>query len=477
MALQAVDISSGQVSGVDSLSSASSSVINWETDESGINRPRAALSAYSATNAGNGASIGLCRWKNYVINVTSDRYVRVLSDAVPDAFSVASSATTSTQVGGTASRVTFAIGDSYVYMAGGGQIQRWATLATPPDTLTSAPTLSTHVAVLGQRLIANDKNTPNFFYWSDIGEGAWTSWPAANTAAADARPDPIVALAETGSELFIWGTETVQCYAVGSDPTLPFDLVNSIDVGIAAPYAYCRLAETGFVFLDDRRRVVSTDGREITVLSDAIQKSLNDLTTISDCWFYREVRGQHSSLVVRFPSETRTFVYDLKGQKWGERKYYLAPFQSDFPVSAHVYWPAYNYNLVGSSLSSVGLLRFDETSRQDIGGPLVCERTTGWQDFGTTARKRSTRTQVVMRRGTAAQGATPGALELRVQNDDGPWSPWQQVSVGTPDDYAQVMECRGTNGIFRRRRYGLRYSTSEDHSLVSLKDDVTELAS
>lgn len=471
--LQAVDIASGQVSGVDDMSSAASSVLNWETDEAGINRPRPGLSAYSTTNAGTSASIGLQRWKTYLVNVTADRYVRVLSDASPTVFSVVSTSTASTQVGGTASRVTFAIGDQYVYMAGGGQIQRWGSLTAAPDTLAASPANVTHVAILGSRIIANDRANPNSWYWSDIGEGAFTSWPSGNTSTADARPDPIVALTENTNELFIWGTETTQVYAVGVDPTLPFDTVATTNLGLAAPYAYTRM-ESQMAWLDQDTRLVIGDGRSMEPVSDAVQKTFKGLSTISDAWMYREVRGQQQQLVLRFPTERRTFVYDLKGTKWRERAYYSAPFNTaDWPVGSYAYWPAYGYHMFGSTSS--GLMRLDETSRQDLAGPLVCERTTGWHDFGSGNAKRAGRLRATMRRGIAAQGATPGALEVRVQDDDKPWSSWKPFSVGAPEDYRQYADTFGTSGIFRRRRYGIRFSTTEDISLLKLEDDVDDL--
>lgn len=472
MAFQPIDTSSGQVSGVDDLGSAASSVVNWEPDESGVLRPRAGLATYSVTGAGSSPSIGLCRWKQFIVDVTSDRYVRALPDTSPSAFNVVSTSDVTTQLAGMA-RATFVIGDLYVYMAGGGQILRWTNDGNPPSTLSSSPLNVTHIASLGQRLIANDKLNPSNIFWTDIGEGQWTSWPGANVTTADARPDPIVGIYENANELFVYGTETTQVYAVGSDPTLPFETVTTINTGLGAPYGVCKL-KTTMVILDDERRVVNGDGRSEEVWSDAIQKTLDRLTTVSDCWIYREHRGQQLDIVLRFPTEKRTFVYSMKGQKWRERDYYTAPFHGDFPVAAHVFWPRYNYNLFGSTTS--GLLYLDESSRQDLGGPMVCERTCGWSDYGTRNRKRFGRVRVFMRRGTAAQGATPGALEVRAQFDDSPWTPWQQLSVGTPDDYKQGIETWELVGIARRARFGFRYSNTEDISLESAHVDVLEVA-
>lgn len=476
--LQAIDISGGQVSGVDNLSSAPSSVVNWEMDEAGINRPRPGLASYAVTGSlGTSPVIGLERWKNYVILVTTDRKLWALADSAPTSVVALSDATAGSQLEGSL-RPVFAIGEQYIYVTGGGRIQRWQPGLATSEVISASPNC-THVCSLGQRLVANvnsatDATAAGTYRWSDIGEGAWGTWPAANSANAEARPDPILGVSENASELLIFGTETTQTYGIGSDPTLPFEQVSTVNVGLAAPYAFARM-DNEFAFFDSRRRIVIGDGRQAEPISDAIQKDLRGLTTISDAWMYREERGQQALLVSRFPTEKRTFVFDLRGKRWAERDYYASPFHADWPVGAHVYWPTQNYHLFGSSLAAGGLLRLNETSRQDVAGPLVCERTTGWQDFGSSNRKRSSRIRLVMRRGTAAQGATPGALELRAQNDNGPWTTWRQVSVGTPDQYQQTQDLFACNGVFRRRRYGVRYSNTEDMSLVSIHDDVTDL--
>lgn len=472
MPFLAVTITDGQVSGVDNLSAAASSVVNWELDEAGINKVRPPLTSYTVTNIGSSAMVGAERWSSYTIWVSEDRYVRSIPSSAPTFAGVHSTASTATQIEGSSSRVTFVAGRDYVYIAGGGRIQRWQPSLVSSEVMSSSPGC-THIASLGQRLIANSTGSPHTFRWSDIGEGAWGTWPAANETAADARPDVVVGIFENTNELFVMGESTTQVYGVGSDPTLPFDLVATINTGLAAPYACCRV-DGNFALLDDRRRIVMTDGRTVTPISDAIQSDIRGLDTISDCWMFHEERGQQSSVVVRFPTEARTFVYSIKSQAWSERKYYDATAQADFPVGAYVYWPELNYHLFGSTLDGVGLLKFEASEGDEIDGPLVAERTTGWHDHGTDNRKRSLRLRVTMRRGTGTVNTTPGALEVRTQDDDGPWTQWNQISVGEPHEFESVRDIF-VGGIFRRRRYGLRYSNTEEFSLVKVADEIQEL--
>jgi len=495
MALAPVNISDGQVSGVSDLSPVCSSLINFDVDEAGANKPRATLQTYTQTGLGAYPVVGLARSGYHLLIAAYDasreisptdknlRLYYINERAAPSGATEITQATFSEEFG--LERPTFVVGSTGIFVAAGaafvgggaGGIIKWdpATPATFVQSGDANAPYPTHIASLGQYLIANDTQDRHAIRWSALGEGNWDTWPSANAMEAEARPDEVVALAENTNSLFVWGEETTQVYVVGSDPTLPFDCVSTINTGIAAPYCYVRLDEA-FVWLDDKRRIVISDGSTVKPISDAIQADLRGLTTIDDAWAYRQETGQHSYLVFRFPSEERTFRYDLKSERWSELKRYVAPFQGDYDVGAYVYRQSDNAHIFGCSASTGGLYTSDTDTLSEVGGPLVCERTTGWNDFGTNNRKRSTRLQVTMKRGTAAQGATPGALEVRVQDDDGPWSDWEQVSVGGPDDYEAVKELY-MGGVFRRRRYAIRYSSTDTTAILSLADDISDLGS
>ena len=474
--LSPIIISDGQVSGVDSLSTAASSVMNWDVDEAGVNRVRPALVQHALTNVTTDPIVGAEWWNGYLMLVTQSsgglRSLWAVSDSVPGYAQQLSDESDSTTLLGGLERPVFAAGANHIYVAGGDRLLKWGPDLIWAEEVTTSP-YCTHVASLGQRLLTNDLEYSGVYRWSDIGESVWATWPALNRSNADARPDPIVGVYENVNEALIWGDTTLQAYAVGSDPSFPFERVSSINTGLAAPYCVVRLDEK-FAFLDQNRRIVQSDGRMVEPFSDAIDKDLRGLSTVSDAWGYREEIGQHSRLVFRFPTAARTFVFDMKGKRWSERDYYTAPFTGDWPAGAYAKWPTSNLHMIG--LTSGGLRYLSIDTRSDHGSvPIVCSRVTGWHDHGSKKRKRSIRIRLALRRGTASEGATPGALEVRHQNDDGPWSPWESVSVGTPSQYNHVVDLY-PGGIFYRRRYQFRFSTTEDISLVEAHDDVMELA-
>lgn len=470
-----VDISAGQSAVADPLSPLTSSVVNWEPDETGVNVPRPALVAHALASFTTDPIVGLESWRGYIIVVTQNastgvRRIWAINDLVPTAALDLTDATTLTGALEGSFRPVFAQGADYIYVTGGGRVMRWNPTLRYAEIMSSSP-YCTHVAAIGQRLVANDITAVNQFAWSDIGEGSWTTWPAANVAEADARPDAVKAIHENINDLYVFGDSTVQAFAVGSDPYFPYDPTSTINLGLGAPYAVVRMDEV-FAILDDHRRIVRTDCRSYEDMSQSIRKDLRDLTDVSDAWGWREERGARSLLGFCFPTAGRCFVLDLDSKKWHERDVYVAPFHRVFPVTAHVQWTKWNYELFAHSTS--GLYRLDPTVYTDQGSvPIVCDRVTGWTDHGSRSRKRSNCLKVILRRGTAT--GTSGVLEVRVQDDDKPWSDWEQVEIGTASEYDHVQQIY-VGGIFYRRRYQVRYSNSDQTALVGLEDDVQELA-
>lgn len=466
----------GMFAAPDDSGPAASSVVNWEVDETGVNRPRPGYIQHTLNNFTTDPIIGLEEWKGYLIIVTESatgvRRLWAVNSSAPDNASPLSDASDSTTLLGDYKRPVFAQGSTYVYVTGGGNVVYWGPSMVRAATLSSSP-LCTHIAATGQRLVANTSVNLNYYQWSDIGEGAWSTWPAANVADADARPDAVVGIYENISETFVFGTSTLQVFTTGSDPTYPFDVISTINTGLGAPYAVVRLDET-FAFLDNSRRIVISDGRSIKDISQAIHYSLRSMADVSDAFGWREERSSQSLLCWCFPTAGVTWVYDMKADRWTQRAFYSSPFQTNFPALCAANWSARGFYVFGHS--SGGLYRLSEGTVSDQGSaPIVCERTTGWTDHGLQGRKRSLRVRCTLRRGTAAINATPGMIEVRVQNDDRPWGEWKQISIGGPSDYKNRVDLF-FGGVFSRRRYQIRYTNTDATALVSVSDELMEVS-
>jgi hypothetical protein len=453
------------------MSSGTSVVRNWQMDVAGVNRMRPALVTYTTTGLGLSPLIGLYRWKTFLVGVATDRKIYATSDGAPTVWIALSSAVATTQLDGS-SRPVFAEDASDLFIAGGGAIQKWTGVGLTVRLGGTSPTDVTHLINVNQRLIANTAANPSRVLWSDLGDGSDSTWGALSFANAEARPDVLVAIGENTAELALWGKTTTEIWGVSVDPLTPYQRVTSINIGMGAAYSAVRF-DNSYLWLDNTRRFVQSDGRSYSVVSEAIAKDLRGLATISDCFGYREDTDLGGVLVWVFPSDGRTFAYEYSTKKWQERNYYTAPTNGAWPVSCHAYWDSTNLNIVGAS-TGAAVYKLDTTARQDIGGTMVAERITGHQNFGTTNMKRSLRVKVVMRRGTAPLSGVDGQLEVAVANDGKGWSNFKTITTGQPGDQQMERDLYFA-GVFTYRRYWLRYSGQDDFSLVGVYDDVEDI--
>jgi len=52
------------------------------------------------------------------------------------------------------------------------------------------------------------------------------------------------------------------------------------------------------------------------------------------------------------------------------------------------------------------------------------------------------------------------------------WSAWKSITVGGPEDFKTTRDFPFA-GVYRRRRYHLRYSSTEAFSLAEMSEEIT----
>lgn len=501
MATGDVPISDGQLASAEDQPEEARVVTNFLTDLSGYNvvRPGITNATFDPTNnaSTSGASIiGMYVWSNpvdrqdYLVYVRADRYI-VAKNLMTLVKTVLSTADVTTQLDGNAAHATFAEDSGRIMIAGGGQIQTWtgvigvlaARLAAYVFGTNQPPLGATHVVKLTGFVACNNVYPGQLgtILWSDYGDGSDGTWPPLNFVVADARPDPVVALFENLRELYAFGTQTVQVYAPSSvDPTIGtagyFAPSASIDLGTIAPYSVIRLDQT-FAFLDYRRRFVQTDGRTFTPLSAAIDKTLQDIPTVSDCWGFRCRIAFWDLLVWVFPSTSSAYYYELNQKKWGRlRGWDGTDAYQLIRMGAYAYYAAGNQHFIGDRIYE-NVFTFDLNAKTDVAPDgtntraIVAERVTGRLDWDTTKRKRCNSVRLFLRRGTTA-GAS---VEIMKSDDGGPWSEPFLVGLGSADGDSTNWADWYPGGIYRRRQYKLRYSNSTDTVISAIEEDYSAL--
>jgi len=482
MAEYKVPITQGKTDSMEDWGTTNSRFVNWVIDDQGAIHPRPAIVQIDGLSlSSSGAQIlGCYVWRSpvdlqtYIVYVLSDRRIRALNPLTLVTTNLSSSSA-ATKLAGGASRVTFTEDSLRVIIAGGGALQQWTGtgLSSRLDsaavtTANQPPTGATHVTALANYIISNDYVSGSYsqFKWSNLGDGAHTTWNPLNFNTADASPDRVVGVYSSLQELYVFGEKTLQVYGTGGDQYLPFVTAAALAVGCVAPYSPVQL-EDKFAWLDDRRRFVISDGRSFEVISSPVEKTIRDLSTVEDCWGARIQVAFYDILIWVFPSADLCLSYDMKKQTWGTWESLTPTGKSEAPrIGSVTFWAGSNTTYIGDS-DFENLFQLDPTATQDVGSaPIACDLITNRDDYGSANLKQTRRVTAYIKRG---QGWEGGRLEIAVRDDDVLWRQFSELNLGAPGDYLSSLTWY-PGGVFRRRQYRLRYSGSAEMAVSGITE-------
>lgn len=473
------DISFGpnQESSFDALGGASPRAINVVIDSKGVVTKRPGIASYSVAPSGVVDADGITGLyadntsQLFAIGGTPGaRHIYKLANGNAADLSLAPNST----LRGTR-RPVFAETEAYLVMAGGSDMQKLNLQTFLSTQLGGEPPIASHVVANSSRLAANDlivdKTKVRF---SGIFQGTvdttgmeeWTNTGLSEDGgffSAEARPDPVMAVHENTNEIFVWGKDNVQIFS--PDATSIFAPSATRESGTLAPYSIIKQGQD-FFWLDQHRRIVYSDGRSFQNLEEPIKRQLDELTDPTDCFGYRVFVGHIDCLAWTFPTDRRTFVYQIGGgwSEWFGWDEGAAQFKR-FIVNAHHLRRDGGLNVVGTTDGKVGKLSLD--TYRDLGERVVSYVESGFYNRDTDNLKRSRAINIAIRRGSNA-AASLGKLEWR--DDTGAWNEPIYIDTGVTGDNNCVRRIHSL-GTYRRRQY--RWTFSDNANLSLLK--VTEL--
>lgn len=361
--------------------------------------------------------------------------------------------------------------EGLIALAGGLEPHRIKLLDKTFGLLGGNPPKATHIIGTAGRLVATDPAQPAFFRWSGLQYGTDITnhevWDEDAIAGADARPDRIVGLDENTNEIFVWGETTLQVYA--PDETFTFGVVASREYGLSAPHSAIK-KDQQFAFLDHRRRVIMSDGRGFDIISRPIQKTLEGLSRVDDCFGYWLTMGAADCLVWTFPTDGVTLVY--QNGTWG--RWTGWDTQNDlwtrFTVNAFHQRTDDNTPLAGTTDGRVAM--FDWDAQTDLGTPIKSFVQTGYIDRGTDNRKRCEKVLVSLKRGHTTAANTP-KLFIGFRDEPGDWQRLE-VDLGASGD-TEIVVPLVSLGVYRRRQWYLEFAGSEELVVAKVTEQFTVL--
>lgn len=465
-----------QSSGFESLGGASPAAINICVDGTGTVFRRPGISLYSGDDSGAVSGLWVTNADRViaVYETPGEREIADVTNPLAEA-TIARPDGAPMGLAGTA-RPTFAETEMLLVIAGGADMQK--VVLGPPETtdrLGGAPPLATHVVANQSRLLANDlavTSSRTVVRFSGIAQGTLTyagleQWNLgignAGFFTAEADPDPIMAIAANSNEVFAFGSRNLQVF--GSDPTFVFVPIASRELGMSAPYSLITVDQM-FNWIDNRRRIVTSDGRNYEILSEPIKKTLDAMTTVADGFGYRVYMGPIDIMAWAFPTDGRTFALQ-KGGGWAEWLGWDGDNWTQFPVTSYAYRPSNGTHLVGLNDGSIGLLSLDVAT--DMGQPIRAYVQTGYQSHGTDGYKECLCVHFAFRRGTTQDPTGPQAFFWWA---DRPGDTMDKIPIdlGASGDTEIVVPFYGL-GTYRRRQWFFEFAGTEPLTLVSATEE------
>lgn len=444
-------------SGNSVLAGGQAAAYNVCVDGRGAIRRRPALVAYSEAPAtaldGSNAITGLFVHSNRIFATTAGQ--KVFAVAGGGALDLSASGWASMLAG--TRRPTFALWRApTIVIASGLEVQKVDPVGLTSERLGGSPPVASEVVSMSQRIILNEGTsaaTRGAFRYCDAGQ--IEVWDALRRADTEADSDDIVALRSNMNELFAFCERSLQVFS--PDPTTVWAVNRSRRLGCAAAASVIEIDER-FAWLDPRRRIIESDGRDYEETSGPIGAVLDGIETVSDCFGYRVMFDQFDCAAWCFPSDGRTFVRQIGGawSQWSLWRDGVGHVR--FPVNAHFFRSDTNVNVVG--LTDGRVCKMDSSAGQDLDGTEIkAEIQTGFEDHETSARKTCKRLTLMMNRGLA----NTGRIRVSWRDDFGSWSDPLEAALG-PDVEPEIHFY--SLGVYRKRQWRIEMSDAADFVLA-----------
>ncbi len=365
--------------------------------------------------------------------------------------------------------VTMVVWRDFAFACGGANIQK-ISRGFVSTKLGGSPPQAADLCVVAQRLVVISPDEYGLFFWNSVpGEAGVEQWDLSlDFREAEARADRLVACKEGTRELFMFGEQTVQVFA--PDPDEIFTPAAALDIGCVAKRGVIRVDQQ-MAWLADKSRLVLSDGRTQTVISDlGMSATIKGIETVSDAWAFRCVIGNHDLYAWVFPTDGRTFVLDRNSQTWSEWRRKEAGTGRWLPwaPTCYLYVESLRIHLVGMADGTIAELTLD--AHTDLEDPISWKIRTGFKDV--TKRRHAVEARFTARRGEASSPTSSIAVSWR--DDLGAFTPPIECSLGEPGDYTADIVVSPAGEPYRRRQWELSGSAADAYVIAAGKETFEE---
>ncbi|MDC0529207.1 hypothetical protein OAO19_02950 [Gammaproteobacteria bacterium] len=295
---------------------------------------------------------------------------------------------------------------------------------------------ATHIAFMDGFFIANDTSTTGQFYKSAGYDG--TDWDTLDFATAERSPDDLEALIVANRNLYLVGHHTTEQWYNSGTGTFPFAPMQQgfTQYGTVAPWSVIEVAGTLFFLSQNDEgvgQVIMMNGVTPTLIStSSIAAEISKLTSLSDAYAWTYQYQQHTFYVLTFPTDGRTFVYDLSTQAWHEWSVKSTGYHRG---SHHVY--VYGKHYIGDNAGNK-VYSLDWDTYTDDGEAIQrIRRSANVINEDGSTKMRHWAVRIDIKEGVENADCTDPMLKLRWRDDNGAWSSYYSRSMGKIGETSQ----------------------------------------
>jgi hypothetical protein len=178
---------------------------------------------------------------------------------------------------------------------------------------------SVQCAVLDSYILHVEPDSGRFF--ASLLQDA-DAYDALYFATAEGAPDRLVGLAVDHRQVVLFGEKTTELWSNVGGADFPFarEPNGMIEIGCLARFSVAK-ADNSVFWLANDGTIRKLDGlTPVRVSTDPIDIEIRSLSRRDDAQAFSFTQDGHIHYVLTFPTDARTFVYDLQTQQWYERE-------------------------------------------------------------------------------------------------------------------------------------------------------------
>ena len=197
--------------------------------------------------------------------------------------------------------------------------------------------------------------------------------------------------------------------------------------------------ENSLYWLDDNRRLVRYDGKNVERLSTKFDRILQSLSYVNDGVAFKIAIDGYVFFIFTFRVANRTLVYNQTTDdwcEWGKWEYADAVYNR-WIGGSYCYAEKWGLHLVGRRDKLV-VCELSKSYSKDDDDIIRFVRQTGHIDYGTSRTKQSNELRFRAKRGEGLENEAP-KLMLRYKIDNRLWSNIKEFSLGKVGEYNLVL--------------------------------------